>query len=182
MKKVRFSNNFMDIRQYEFPTSSIRENPIIYADQINEVNLNTYPPSMVINHREVIFIEEKYQAEFMDFVKRNELKISNRLDIWEVINRVFLDVELSEEDIEQDLQKLEENGIPRDEAKDIQQKVQGVMTGWAAVAWEWNYLGHYDLLLNKKQSFLLFLPTDFYWWTMEIALRNYQSSTLPKSI
>lgn len=176
MKKVRFSENFMDIRQYEFPSSSVRENPVILAEHINEVNLNTYPPSMVINHREVIFIEEKYQPEFMDFVKRNKLKISNRFDIWEIINRIFLDTELTEAQKEQDLARLERNGISQAEVSEIQKKVQGLMSGWAAVAWEWNYLGHYDLLLNKKQSFLLFLPADFYWWTMDIALRNYNRS------
>ena len=57
MRRVRFNEDSIEIRQYEFQTSSVRETPIIKLEHINEVNLHTFPPSIVINHNEVIFIE-----------------------------------------------------------------------------------------------------------------------------
>ncbi|GAB4400555.1 MAG: hypothetical protein OHK0053_22220 [Microscillaceae bacterium] len=173
MRKIIFHEDAIEIRQYEFQVSSIRENPIISLDLINEVNLNTFPVSIVINHNEVIFIESRYQKDFVQFVKEKKLKVENRFDVWEALNEVFLDTEFTEAHKERTLAQLEENGFTREEIVQIRSEVSELMQGWAAVAWEWNYLGQYDLLLNKKQSYLLLFPRDFYWWTMEIALRNY---------
>jgi hypothetical protein len=173
MKKIIFHEEAIEIRQYEFNISTVREYPIIPAANINEVNLRTSPPSIVINHNEVIFIESKFRQEFTEFVKRTGLKVEDRFDIWEAINEEFLDTEFTEHHKERTLQQLIENGFTPEEVKDIRAQVQALMSGWASITWSWNYLGHYDLLLNKKQSFLLHFPKEFYWWTMEIALRNY---------
>lgn len=177
MRRVRFNDDSIEVRQYEFQVSNIRETPVIKVDAINEVNLNTYPPSIVINHNEVIFIESRYRRDFIEFVKRNQLKVENRFDIWSSINENFLDTVFTPQHHERTLEQLELNGISREEVPEIREKIEYLMTGWASVAWEWNYLGHYDLLLNKKQSYLLQFPRDFYWWTMEIALRNYKKSS-----
>ncbi|MDX2301229.1 MAG: hypothetical protein NW226_00460 [Microscillaceae bacterium] len=180
MRRVRFNEDSIEIRQYEFQTSSVRDTPFIKLEHINEVNLNTFPPSIVINHNEVIFIEARYKRDFIEFVRKNKLKVENRFDIWESINEEFLDTEFTEQHQERTFEQLKINGIEREEVIEIRDKIRELMSGWASVAWEWNYLGHYDLLLNKKQSFLLLFPKDFYWWTMEIALRNYKkSSALP---
>lgn len=174
MSKLVFHERGIEVRQYEFQVSSVREHPIIDIEQITEVNLKTFPPSIVINHKEVIFIETRYKKEFLDFVKTNKLQVENRFDIWEAINEEFLDTEFTEQHKERTFQQLEENGVSRDEVSEIRAKITDLMQGFAAIAWEWNYLGQYDLLLNKKQSYLLLFPRDFYWWTMEIALRNYE--------
>jgi hypothetical protein len=174
MKKLIFHEEAIEIKQYEFQISTVREFPIIPVANINEVNLRTSPPSIVINHNEVIFVEAKFRKAFIEFVKRTGLKVEDRFDIWEAINEAFLDTEFTAHHKERTLAQLAENGFAAEEVSAIRAQIKDVMTGWAAVAWEWNYLGHYDLLLNKKQSFLLHFPKDFYWWTMEIALRNYQ--------
>ncbi len=174
MRRVRFHDHAIEIRQYEFQTSSLKDKALIPIEEINEVNLNTYPHSIVINHNEVVFIENKYQQDFVDFVRTSGLQVENRFDIWAAINEEFLDTEFTEQHKERTLTQLEENGISRNEATEVREEIRDLMSGWASVTWEWNYLGHYDLLLNKKQSFLLLFPKDFYWWSMEIALRNYK--------
>ncbi len=175
MSKIIFHPDSIEIKQYEFQVSNIRSSPVIPIDQINEVNLNTFPPSIVINHNEVIFIETRYKVDFIKYVKDKKLKVNNRFDIWGAINEDFLDTEFTAQHKKRTLNNLEVNGIQREEVEDIRKEVEDIMQGWAAIAWEWNYLGHYDLLLNKKQSFLLLFPREFYWWSMEIALRNYQA-------
>jgi hypothetical protein len=174
MSKIIFHEDSIEIRQYEFQVSNVRNIPIVTLDQINEVNLNTFPPSIVINHNEVIFIETRYKIDFMKYVKEKKLKVNNRFDIWGAINESFLDTEFTEQHQERTLNDLKANGIEASEVESIRSEVEDIMQGWAAIAWEWNYLGQYDLLLNKKQSFLLLFPKEFYWWTMDIALRNYQ--------
>lgn len=172
-KRIVFHQDAIEIRQYEFLVSTIREKPLIHVSQINEVNLNTFPPTIVINHNEVIFIESKYKTEFIQFVKQAGLKIEDRFDIWKTINEVFLDTEFTAHHHQKMMEGLVQNGFTEVEIKEIRTEIDELMQGWASVAWEWNYLGHYDLLLNKKQAYLLHYPRDFYWWTMEIALRNY---------
>jgi hypothetical protein len=176
MRKVIFHENYIEFKQYEFQVSSVRDRPKITAEMINEVDLNTSPPSIVINHNEVIFIESRYKKKFIEFVKQNKLKVENRFDIWEALNEVFLDTEFTPQHQERTLQQLQQNGFSQEEVLEIRDKIRELMSGWGSVAWEWNYLGHYDLLLNKKQSYLLLFPKDFYWWTMEIALRNYKGN------
>jgi hypothetical protein len=173
MKRVIFHEKTIEIRQYEFQVSTIREKKKITLEQINEVDLNTSPPSIVINHNEIIFIEAKYQKKFLEFVKMNKLKVENRFDIWEAINEVFLEMDFTPHHHDRTLSQLETNGVSRAEVAEIREKISDLMSGWGAVSWDRNYLGHYDLLLNKKQSFLLLFPKDFYWWSMDIALRNY---------
>lgn len=174
MSNIRFLENAIEIKQYEFQSSNIRTNPLIKLEDINEVNLNTSPASIVINHNEVIFIDTRYKQDFIKFVREKKLKVENRFDIWEAINEDFLDTEFTHNHKQRTLQQLNENGFSLDEVKDIRSKIEKLMDGWASVSWEWMYLGHYDLLLNKKQSYLLLFPKDFYWWTMDIALRNYK--------
>lgn len=178
MKKVIFHENSLEILQYEFQSSTIRDKPLINVTQINEVNLNTNPISIVINHNEIIFIENKYHKDFLDFVKKNDLKIENRFDVWAGINEVFLETELTPQHYEKTFQNLKENGIEKEKVIEIREKIKDLMVGWRSISWSFNYLGQYDLLLNKKQSFLLLFPRDFYWWTMDIALSNYAQKTI----
>jgi hypothetical protein len=173
-KRIFFHPDAIEIRQYEFLVSTIREKPLIHISQINEVNLNTYPPTIVINHNEVIFIESKYKTEFIQFVKNAGLKVEDRFDVWKAINETFADMEYTEHHHQKTMQGLVENGFTESEITDIRTEIKDLMQGWGAVSWERNYLGHYDLLLNKKQAYLLHYPRDFYWWSMEIALRNYE--------
>lgn len=178
MKKVIFHENSLEILQYEFQSSTIRDKPLINVTQISEVNLNTNPISIVINHNEIIFIEDKYNKDFLDFVKRNDLKVENRFDIWSAINEVFLDTEFTPQHYERTLKSLKENGIQKEKVIEIREKIKDLMTGWRSISWSFNYLGQYDLLLNKKQSFLLLFPRDFYWWTMDTALSNYAQKAI----
>jgi hypothetical protein len=174
MRKVKFNEDSLEINQYEFQISTIRENPIIHAKDINEACFNTFPYSFVIHSNEIIFIEERYNDAFEEFVNKNNIKISQRVDLWKLINEVFLETKFSNEHYEETLKTLAEFGLSKQDIAQIRQKVGELMSGWGGVSWKSDYLGHYDLLLNKKQSFLLLFPKDFYWWSMEIALKNFK--------
>ena len=106
-------------------------------------------------------MKHRYKRDFIEFVRKNKLKVENRFDIWESLNEAFLDTEFTQQHQERTYEQLALNGIHREEVDEIRSKLTDLMEGWASVAWEWNYLGHYDLLLNKKQSFLLLFPKTF---------------------
>lgn len=156
---------------YPFKVSSIYKSKKIAAHQINAVNLKTYPKSVVINDNEVIFLNQVEEAELIEFAERNELPIEERFDIWGTINEVYLDTEFTAEEKAMHFSDLAENGISKAEAQQIRKKIKWTMfTNY--FAWEWIYLGQFDYLAWGGA----FLKRSNYWWSMEIALRNYETS------
>lgn len=137
------------------------------ADVINEVNLQTFPHSLVIHHQEVIFLPRITKEELRDFATRNHIPIAQRFDIWAAINEPFLDTEFDEQERVATLRQLAENGISEPEAEAIRRKIRLSMS-MNMFAWEWVYLGQFDYL-----SWTPILSRKKYWWTMDVALRNY---------
>ncbi|MEL6655535.1 MAG: hypothetical protein AAFP77_19455 [Bacteroidota bacterium] len=147
--------------------SSVHQSKEVTLDQINEVNLRTQPFSVVVDHKEVIFLPQISKEELTSFARRNQLKISERFDIWEAINEPYLDTAFSKEQEQATMQALIHNGIPEAEVKSIRKKISLIMSR-NMFAWEWVYLGQFDYLSWSLRT------KKIYWWSMEIALRNYQ--------
>ncbi len=154
-------------RGYFCKHSLVAEPSEIPVQIINEVNLQTFPPSLLIHHKEVIFLPRISNEELKDFVTRNELPLSQRFDIWNAIIEPFLDTEFDEEEQKATLRQLALNGIPEQEVKAIRRKIRFPMA-LNMFAWEWVYLGQFDYL-----NWAPFISRKKYWWTMDIALRNY---------
>jgi len=152
---------------YFFKHSLITKTQKINAVNISEINLNTYPPSLVYQAKEIIFIKDEYKDEFQQFAEHNNIPIVQRFDIWEHINRPYLDTEFEDIEKKESLKLLAENGISKIELGKIRRKVIKTMF-INFIAWEWAYLGLFDYLnwtfLTKKK----------YWWSMEIAMRNFK--------
>ena len=152
---------------YHFKQSSVAKTKMISSKDINEINLTTSPPSLVIDYSEVIFLNEDCKDQLRKFVKENDLTVTNRFDIWEHLNQPFLDTEFTTDEKKATIEKLVENGLTEFEVAKIRQKLKWIM--WQNVfGMEWVYLGQFDYLR------IAFLTNRRYWWTMEIALRNYK--------
>lgn len=154
-------------RGYFCKHSLVAEPSEIPVHIINEVNLQTFPPSLLIHHKEVIFLPRISKEELKDFATRNQLPLSQRFDIWNAIIEPFLDTEFDEEEKQATLRQLGLNGIPEQEVKAIRRKIRFPMA-LNMFAWEWVYLGQFDYL-----NWAPFISRKRYWWTMDIALRNY---------
>ena len=154
---------------YFFKQSSVNQTKKIETKDITEINLNTYPPSLVFKSREIIFLKQELKKEIEQFARQNKVPIINRLDIWEHINRPYLDTEFEKDEKIESIRLLSENGISKLELNKIRKKVVKTMF-LNFLAWEWTYLGLFDYLnwtfLTKKK----------YWWAMEIGLRNYKTT------
>jgi len=141
----------------------------IKAEQISEINLNTTPPSFVFEDKEVIFVEYKYRGALENFGRQNNIAIVNRPEIWEMICEPYLDTEFDEEHKNRTIQLLIENGLTESEIYSIRKKIKNIMMFYNSFVWDWVHLGQSDYL-----DWTLFLTRKKYWWTMNIALRNFK--------
>ncbi len=101
--------------------------------------------------------------------QRNKIPVIDRLDIWEHINRSYLDTDFEKDEKLESIKLLCENGISKSDLNQIQRKVVKTMF-LNFLVWEWTYLGLFDYL-NWT-----FLTEKKYWWAMEIGLRNYNTN------
>lgn len=152
---------------YFFKQSLVNQTNKIESKNISEINLNTYPPSLVYKDKEIIFLKQEFEEQLAKFAELNKIPIVNRLDIWEHINRPYLDTEFEEEEIAESIKLLTENGISKSELGRIRRKVIKTMF-LNYLVWEWTYLGLFDYLSWT------YLTKNKYWWAMEIGLRNYK--------
>lgn len=152
---------------YYFRKSSISQNRFIPLSAINEVHIRTHPASFIINNNEVIFVRFDQKEELEAYAEKYGIPVSKRVDIWENICEPFLDTEFDEEYKQRTAEQLRESNISDPEAEAIRKRIRFVMAA-NNFAWEWIYLGQFDYLrwggaVREKD----------YWWSMEIALRNY---------
>jgi len=161
-KEIIFPNG------YYYKYSSMKSNNKITNENVKEINLNTSPPSFVVNNNEVIFVPYKFNENLEEFGNKNGIPITNRFDIWSAINEPFLDTQFDKDEKEYNTKALTKNGLSKKEIKEIRGKIKLTMLSSNSVVWEWVNLSQFDYLnwtwLTKKK----------YWWSMEIALRNYK--------
>jgi hypothetical protein len=82
--------------QYYYKYSKVYTDGVVNNENITEVNLNTSPPSFVINDNEVIFISYRLKDNLREFGERHKIPIVDRFDIWSALNDPFLDTEFDE--------------------------------------------------------------------------------------
>jgi hypothetical protein len=159
---------------YLFTKSPVHKKREVAKSEVSEINLNTAPPSFVYNDTEVIFVKDEAMDQLKEFGLTHNIPIVDRFDIWEHLNRPYLDTEFEPEDKQESLRQLEENGINNEEVKLIRRKIRYTMIANYFV-WEWMYLGLFHYL------YWTFLTKKKYRWAMEISLRNYPSKSSSKS-
>ncbi len=163
------------IKQYPFRMSSIGNSGTIDLQEIQEIQVDRFPPEIILRSKEVIFIADEYRESLRVFATTEGIPITPRQDIWSLINEPFLDT-VHQESYMNNVQKLlTTNQVNFDEVSGIRHKIGETLLIYNAIMWEWKHLGHYDVLLSRKRYALSGLTESFYWWTMKIALRNLHS-------
>jgi hypothetical protein len=152
---------------YYFRWSNVKAGSNIDAQRITEVNLNTAPPSFVLDNKEVVFVKYEYKSELENFANKNNIPIVQRPEIWEMLCEPFLDTTFDENHQKETIKSLITNGLTEEEVIAIRKKIENRMLLVNSIVWEWVHLGQFDYL-----NWTTFLFKSKYWWTMEIALRN----------
>lgn len=166
---VTVYSSHIEIQDYPFVCSGIGQDATIYPNDISEVLLTSSPIAIVYQHREIIFLDMDVQ-EFMNFAQMHQLYQSRRPEIWMELSEHFLNTGQS---TKYQLRTLAENNIEAYEVEQIRQRVESTIYAYNELMWESAYLGHYDLLIAYKDCNLPEFTSSLYWWTMEIALKNY---------
>lgn len=165
-----FYDTAIEFKFYQFYFSSIHSNNIISLDRINAIDLNTYPHSFIIDNREILFLNHNDKHSLKYFAEKHNIPQSSHIDTWSILTREYLDTELEEELIDRQNQQLAQIGIDAEEYRKLSRSVRGTLFG----TMEWQYLGLWDVIAMKqyRSPFYRFFGKDFYWYTMNVALRG----------
>ncbi len=165
-----FYEKHLEFKSYNFCFSSLHKNPIIPSSRINSICLHTFPQSLIIDAKEVIFLNHKEDSMLSEFATKNNIPISNHIDTWGILTRSFLDSESDSLVISEQNKQLLSVGISENKIAEIENKIKLIFIG----TMEYSYLGLWDLLALKQERnpFYCFFGKKFYWWAMEIALKG----------
>lgn len=159
--------------RYPFPPASVRREPDVAAHRFTAWKPGWAPPTLVLEHREVLFVSAEQREEVDDWATRHAIARPDALDVWDLLLDPFLDTEHDEAWKRRCVELLLGCGFAEDEIEDIRRSVSGPMLSYNALLWEWVHLGHYDVL-NGCSGFPVSAGfSRFYWESMGIALRGF---------
>jgi hypothetical protein len=162
---------------YYFSVSPLHSKKKLLASEIQEVHLNTFPPSVLTKSKEIVFLKNGLRLNLEYFARLHRLPIVDRFDVWEHLNRPFLDTTFDENEKRLSLKKLQAAGFNQAELKRIRKRIAPTMLRNMLV-WEYRYLGLFDYLDWA------YLTTEKYQWAMSIALSGFgfTSRSFKKSV
>jgi hypothetical protein len=153
---------------YFFTQSSISKTKTVKSDEIKMAFPFHSPPSILIENKEIIFLKYDNKDDLIKFAKNHGISISHSNETWELINRSFLDTELSFKEKKETYSELFSRQFSKTEIRTIRKKIKWTMCSYT-YGMEWSYLGQFDYLVKTL------VTKNKYWWTMEIATRNIKN-------
>lgn len=92
-------DNRIEFQFYNLFFSSLHKDRIVTLDRINAVDLNTSPHSLIIDNREIVFLNHNDTTSLETFAVNNKISLSTHCDTWAILTREYLDTELDEQTI-----------------------------------------------------------------------------------
>lgn len=169
--QVTVGDDFLKFENYPFEPSVVFRQPEFSADQIDDIDFKSYPPTVRIKD-ELIFLSGEKRSALEDFSKRNNIPTVERPPIWEWILEPYLDTEFTAE-TEQRLTKFLENyGLTSEQVRTLRAEVETQMYkyNFDTMIWEWGGLGASDVLKAMRTKYDREEFMDFYKRVMKIAL------------
>lgn len=171
--KVEILDNKIVFGGYPFPSLG-KKKRIVFANEIDFIELENDPIFLSVNSKEILFIPRKYYDLIKQFIERNKIKISDKIDAWELICYPFADTQRTSEEMKENAFQLKNLSFEENEVEIIRKRIDRLLSWYVMFSMEYSALNHYDLLTARKNIYF-FNPfwKRFYWYTMEIALRGY---------
>lgn len=169
--KTEIYENTIVILDYPFQPSSIYQNNTIKAENIVDIDFESYPPTIHIKD-ELIFTGHDSKEKLKFFAKTNNVKEVKREDIWSWILEPFLDTEVTEEQNIYVSKKLSEYGFDKEFVRDLRKEVEIQMLkyNFDTMLWEWVNLNAMDVLKAMRTKYDEENYKLFYQKVMKIAL------------
>ncbi len=160
----------IEFRFYNLFFSSLHKNGSVTLDRINAIDLNTIPHSIIIDHKEIIFLNHGDTNSLALFAAKNKIPISSHIDTWAIITRDYLDTQLDEKTLNEQNKQLESIGFNQNQFKQISKRLWWTLFGTI----EWAYLGLWDVLALKqyRNPLYRFYGKSYYWKLMKIGLKG----------
>jgi hypothetical protein len=169
----------IEFQFYNLFFSSLHKNKILTLDRINAVDLKTSPHSLIIDNREIIFLNHDDTNSLESFAVRNQIPFSTHFDTWAILTREYLDTQLDELTLREQDKQLTAIGIGQDEFKKISNGL------WWTLFWtmEWAYLGLWDVFAMKQFRNPLYrlYGKKYYWKLMALGLKGSEYERKQKS-
>jgi len=164
-------DDFLIIENYPFEPSIAFGQTMFKADQIDDIDFKSYPPTFRIEN-ELVFLSADKKTELEEFANKNNIKTVERPMIWEWILEPFLDTEYTTESDQRLTILLEKYGLTTDQVKSLRAEVETQMLkyNFDTMLWEWGGLGADDVLRAMRTKYNKDEFTDFYKRVMKIAL------------
>ncbi len=155
---------------YNLYFSSVHKDKIVTLNRINAVDLNTRPHSLIIDNREIIFLNHSDTNSLEPFAIKNKIPLSTHLDTWAILTREYLDTQLDEKTLKEQDEKLHAIGIDQNDFKKISKGLWWTM----CYTMEWIYLGLWDVFAMKQHRNPLYrlYGKSYYWKLMKIGLKG----------
>jgi len=171
--QLTIGDDFLKIENYPFEPSVAYRQPIFKANQINNIDFKSYPPTVRIGD-ELIFLTAEEKIKLEEFAKRNNIKTVERPMIWDWILEPFLDTEYTIETDQRLTRLLEKFGLTIDQVNSLRAEVETQMFkyNFDTMLWEWCGLGASDVLRAMRTKYNKEEFRDFYKRVMAIALLN----------
>lgn len=164
---------------YNLYFSSLHKDNVVTLSRINAVDLNTSPHSLIIDNREIIFLNHNDTNSLASFSTKNKIPRSTHFDTWAILTRDYLDTKLDEQILKEQDEKLKSIGIYQNEFKKISKELRCTIFG----TMEWAYLGLWDVFAMKQNRNPLYRLNGkgYYWKLMAIGLKGSEYEIRQKS-
>ncbi len=174
--QLRIERDYIQIDDYPFQPSIAYGQTRILVDTIDEIDIESYPPTIKVKD-ELIFLTSEKRDELKEFARRNDLKIVKRPDIWGWILEPFLDTEFTKETDERLTRLLNEYGLTEEIVNSIRKEVKTQMLkyNFDTMLWEWGGLGAEDVLKAMRTKYNEEDFKEFYDKVMKLALSTKQT-------
>ena len=104
---------------YNLFFSSLHKNRTITLDRINAIDLRTSPYSMIIDNKEIVFLNQNETTSLETFATQNRIPLSTHVDTWAILTRDYTEDQLDSRTIDEQNKRLASIGIDQAEFKKI---------------------------------------------------------------
>jgi hypothetical protein len=171
--EIIISGDNIELKNYPY-SNFFNKKRVIYSHEINFIKTDSSILYVCIKSSEILFIPAIYKDKIETFINQNGIKVSVKPDVWELICFPFVDQHRTETDLAKNAQELKALAFEPDEVAQIRNKVRRMITWRVVFTMEYGSILHPDLLEARKKIFFLNpFYSNFYWYTMRIALKGY---------
>ncbi|MCM5530636.1 hypothetical protein [Parasegetibacter sp. NRK P23] len=177
MGEITIGDDFLKIENYPFEPSIAYKQNIFKANQIDDIDVKSYPPTFRIGN-EIVFLESDKKEILEVFAAKNGVKTVERSWIWGWILEPFLDTEYTAETDQRLTKLLESHGLTAGQVKSIRAEVETQMLkyNFDTMLWEWGGFDASDVLKAMRTKYKKDEYEDFYRRVMEIALLSIKTA------